>query len=80
MTDLQPYISLDRGRSNGFMNKQERKQTFFEVFTDASCPKDLADKAACIASKYYPAGLIGATEEEVNTFKQAQDYLTRQEQ
>lgn len=54
---------------------QTKQQTFYRVLIKSSCPEALATSASEIAAKYYPNGLIGATEAETNTFKQAQKYL-----
>lgn len=57
--------------------KQERYQSFVDVLTDAWVPEELAHKAAEVATRYYPDNtLLGATEEEVKTLKQAKEYLS----
>ncbi|MBD2360032.1 hypothetical protein H6G36_02260 [Anabaena minutissima FACHB-250] len=57
------------------MKQEERQQIFLKVLQEASCPEALAEEAAIIATKYYPLGLAGATDQEISTFKQAQEYL-----
>ena len=57
------------------MSKKIEK-LLFDVLTDAWCPEDLAKDASKILSKHYPDNtLIGATEAEVKTVKQAQEYV-----
>ncbi|OUL33114.1 hypothetical protein BV372_17360 [Nostoc sp. T09] len=58
------------------MNREDRKQIIQNELTDNWCPEKLAKSADDILSRHYPdTALIGASEQEVNTVKQAKEYL-----
>jgi len=58
------------------MSRKQVKETLYNVLTDHWCPKQLAEDASAILSHHYPnTVLIGATEEEIRTVKQAQEYV-----